>query len=245
MTNRNASAAAATRTIRGDVQAAAATWTFRGDPPRARLRYCEVNVRKAEHRRVRDWFDLKPRPEKPDEKVSGQLELVVHWWHNPALAWEPFVNESTGNVVLEEDGAAPGYSDAPDGAGTPTNAFKMLRGIRYAFLEVRTFRPNSNDSRCFAVSTRLGIVRGRRHSGDRGESEGRVAAPPPRRYSEARSTFEAPPRAGAGQAAQRVAHRFSSRKRPRAARLEDVWKRTRHVGPAGRVRDRRPAERNP
>ena len=245
MTNRNAPAAAATRTIRGDVQAAAATWTFRGDPPRARLRYCEVNVRKAEHRRVRDWFDLKPRPEKPDEKVSGQLELVVHWWHNPALAWEPFVNESTGNVVLEEDGAAPGYSDAPDGAGTPTNAFKMLRGIRYALLEVgrfgrsRTIQDASRYRRALE-SSEAGATAGTVEI-PRGESRHRRRADIPRPGRRSRP----PPRAGAGQAAQRAAYRFSSRKRPRAARLEDVWKRTRHVGPAGRVRDRRPAERNP
>ena len=51
--------------------------------------FVEFDIRKYTHRRHRDWYDLLPDPKKPKEQVSGKLEIVLRWWHNPELAWEP------------------------------------------------------------------------------------------------------------------------------------------------------------
>ena len=54
--------------------------------------FLEFEIAKFRHRRYRDWYDLQPDPKRPKELVSGKLEIVLRWWHNPALAWEPFLD---------------------------------------------------------------------------------------------------------------------------------------------------------
>lgn len=93
--------------------------------------------------RVRGWYDLRDDPSSK-EKVSGAIELVLRWRHNPDLAFEPFA------AVVD------------DPSKTPNELWIGLgRGRGLAVKDTQLFgKGGSSDPRCvFSVPGTDGKVR--------------------------------------------------------------------------------------
>ena len=50
----------------------------------------DVDLRDVTHFRGRKWFKLRTDPDRPKDAVSGSIELVLKWIHNPELAFDPW-----------------------------------------------------------------------------------------------------------------------------------------------------------
>ena len=105
----------------------------------------DVDLSGLENRETRrEWFPLETDPSRPKDKVSGAIELVLRWRHNPDLAFEPFA------AIVD------------DPSKTPNELWIGLgRGRGLAVKDTQLFgKGGSSDPRCvFSVPGTDGKVR--------------------------------------------------------------------------------------